>query len=46
MLIFGKGMAFEYDKTDRLSIYEYSKKLLGRILEEAIAPRNIVNRLY
>lgn len=44
MLIFGKGMAFEYDKTDRLSIYEYSKKLLGKTLEEAIAPRNIVSR--
>ena len=31
-------MNFDYDKTDMWSILEFSKKLLGKTLEEAIAP--------
>lgn len=31
-------MIFNYDKTDRWSILEFSKKLLGKSLEEAVAP--------
>jgi len=31
-------MAYNYDKTDKWSILEYSKQLLGRTLEEAVYP--------
>ena len=31
-------MVFNYDKTDKWSILEFSKKLLGKSLEEAVAP--------
>lgn len=31
-------MDFNYDRTDKWSILEYSKRLLGRTLEQAIAP--------
>ena len=31
-------MVFNYDKTDKWSILEYSKQLLGKTLEEAVAP--------
>lgn len=31
-------MEFSYDRTDKWSILEYSKKLLGKSLEEAVAP--------
>ena len=31
-------MVFDYDKTDKWSILEYSKRLLGKSLEEAVAP--------
>ena len=31
-------MVFNYDKTDKWSILEFSKKLLGKTLEEAVAP--------
>ena len=34
-------MVFNYDKTNRWSILEFSKKLLGRSLEEAVAPVSI-----
>ena len=30
-----------YDKTDKWSILDYSKRLLGKTLEEAIAPFQI-----
>ena len=35
-------MLFNYDKTDKWSILEFSKRLLGKTLEEAVAP-NIVD---
>lgn len=31
-------MVFDYDKTDKWSILDFSKKLLGRSLEEAVSP--------
>ena len=31
-------MIYNYDRTDKWSILEYSKKLLGKTLEQAIAP--------
>lgn len=31
-------MTFNYDKTNQMSILEFSKKLLGKSLEEAVAP--------
>lgn len=31
-------MIYNYDKTDKWSILEFSKKLLGKTLEEAVAP--------
>ena len=31
-------MTFNYDKTSKMSILEFSKKLLGKTLEEAVAP--------
>ena len=31
-------MVYDYDKTDKWSILEFSKKLLGKTLEEAVAP--------
>lgn len=31
-------MKFDYDRTDKLSILNYSKQILGRTLEEAVAP--------
>ena len=31
-------MDFNYDKTDKWSILEYSKKLLGKSLEETVFP--------
>ena len=31
-------MVFDYDKTNKRSILEFSKKLLGKTLEEAVAP--------
>ena len=31
-------MVFNYDRTDKWSILEFSKKLLGKSLEEAVAP--------
>lgn len=34
-------MVFNYDKTDKWSILEFSKKLLGKSLEEAVAPDTI-----
>lgn len=34
-------MTFNYDKTDKWSILEYSKKLLGKSLEEVVAPETI-----
>ena len=37
-------MDFNYDSTDKWSILEYSKQLLGKTLEEAIAPDTIEAR--
>ena len=37
-------MVFNYEKTDKLSILEYSKRLLGKSLEQAIAPDVIEDR--
>ena len=37
-------MNFNYDRTDKWSILEYSKQLLGKTLEEAIAPDTIEAR--
>lgn len=34
-------MTYNYDKTSKMSILEFSKKLLGKTLEEAVAPVNI-----
>ena len=31
-------MTFNYDKASKMSILEFSKKLLGKTLEEAVAP--------
>lgn len=38
-------MNFNYDRTDKWSILEYSKQLLGKTLEEAIAPDTIEARM-
>ncbi len=35
-------MLFDYDKTDMWSILEYSKRLLGKSLEQAVAPTIVV----
>ena len=35
-------MYFDYDKTNKESILEFSKKLLGKTLEEAVAPDVVV----
>jgi len=37
-------MALNYDRTNKQSIFEYSKRLLGKTLEEAVAPTVIRNR--
>ena len=37
-------MVFNYDKTDKWSILEHSKRLLGKTLEQAIAPDVIEDR--
>ena len=37
-------MYFSYDKTDKWSILEYSKQLLGKTLEQAVFPRVIQAR--
>ena len=34
-------MTLPYDKADKWSILDYSKRLLGKTLEEAIAPCQI-----
>lgn len=35
-------MDFNYDRTNKWSILEYSKQLLGKTLEDAIAPENFI----
>lgn len=37
-LISYSSMVFDYDRTDKWSILEYSKQLLGKSLEEVVAP--------
>ena len=44
MLLTLNCMRFNYDKANRFSILEYSKQLLGKTLEEAIAPDIIEGR--